>query len=90
MRECRRCLVSGRVQGVGYREFCRRQAQEIGVVGWARNLPDGRVEVMMCGVTPELDEMTRRLLAGPAPAAVEDLHSEPCEEADVEAGFEIR
>lgn len=45
----RRCLVAGRVQGVFYRASTRRRALELGVSGFARNLPDGRVEVLACG-----------------------------------------
>lgn len=45
----RRCLVAGRVQGVFYRASTRQRAQELGVSGHARNLPDGRVEVLACG-----------------------------------------
>lgn len=46
---CIRCLVSGRVQGVFYRATAQQRAQELGVHGYARNLPDGRVEVLACG-----------------------------------------
>lgn len=46
---CKRCLVSGRVQGVYYRATAARRAQELGIHGYARNLPDGRVEVLACG-----------------------------------------
>lgn len=45
----RRCLVAGRVQGVFYRASTRRRALELGVTGHARNLADGRVEVLLCG-----------------------------------------
>ncbi len=38
--------VSGRVQGVGFREFTRRTAQQLGIAGWVRNLPSGEVEVL--------------------------------------------
>ena len=41
-----RFLVSGRVQGVGFRWFTHREAERLGIAGWARNLPDGRVEVL--------------------------------------------
>ena len=46
---CNRCLVSGRVQGVFYRASAQQRAQELGVRGYARNLSDGRVEVLACG-----------------------------------------
>jgi acylphosphatase len=46
---CRRSFVSGRVQGVFYRATCVRKAQELGITGFARNLADGRVEVLACG-----------------------------------------
>jgi len=45
----RKCLVSGRVQGVFYRATVARHARELGILGHARNLPDGRVEVLACG-----------------------------------------
>ena len=46
---CKKCLVGGRVQGVFYRASAARRAQELGICGYARNLVDGRVEVLACG-----------------------------------------
>lgn len=46
---CKKCLVSGRVQGVFYRGTAAQRARDLGVRGYARNLPDGRVEVLACG-----------------------------------------
>jgi acylphosphatase len=46
---CKKCLVSGRVQGVFYRGMAAQRARQLGVRGYARNLPDGRVEVLACG-----------------------------------------
>ncbi|MQA27055.1 MAG: acylphosphatase [Micromonosporaceae bacterium] len=70
-------LVRGRVQGVGFRWWTRRRALELGLAGWARNLADGRVEVVAEGPR-ERCERLRDLLAGPgAPGhvdAVDDRH----------------
>ena len=46
---CKKCYVAGRVQGVFYRGTAQRRAQELAIRGYARNLPDGRVEVLACG-----------------------------------------
>lgn len=46
---CKKCFVSGRVQGVFYRGTAAQRARELGVRGYARNLPDGRVEILACG-----------------------------------------
>ena len=83
--EARRFLISGRVQGVGYRYFAERSALENGVRGWARNLDDGRVEVYAVGTPVRLEDFEARLRQGPRFAevrsvevredAVLDLHS---------------
>ena len=67
---CRRSLVSGRVQGVFYRATCVRKAQSMGVTGYARNLPDGRVEVLACGEPCAVEEFTRWLWEGSAASKV--------------------
>jgi acylphosphatase len=54
----RRVLVSGRVQGVWFRESCRRAAVHAGVSGWVRNLDDGRVEVWLEGAADAVERMT--------------------------------
>jgi acylphosphatase len=61
----RKYVISGRVQGVGFRYFAQRAARELGVTGWARNLDDGRVEVHANGVVKVLDEFEGRLRKGP-------------------------
>ena len=68
---CFRALVRGRVQGVFYREFVRVHALRLGVVGWARNLPDGMtVEVLAEGALPTLHELLTQLRQGPPSARV--------------------
>jgi acylphosphatase len=63
-------LVSGMVQGVGFRWFVARHARALGLRGYARNLPDGSVEVMVDGPEESLPELERLLQAGPASAHV--------------------
>ncbi|MCF6211059.1 MAG: acylphosphatase [Gammaproteobacteria bacterium] len=73
---CRRCWVSGRVQGVWYRGSTRREAENRGVTGYARNLPDGRVEVLACGPQTAVDALCDWLWQGPAHAEVSDVQCE--------------
>ncbi|MBP8925269.1 MAG: acylphosphatase [Pseudomonadales bacterium] len=70
---CRLVLASGKVQGVGYRAFARRAAQELGIAGHARNLADGRVEILACGESVALDRFIERLQQGPKWSRVEPL-----------------
>lgn len=67
------CLVSGRVQGVFFRASTRERALELGVSGWVRNLPDGRVEVLACGPAEAIDRLHAWLAEGPPLARVEAL-----------------
>ncbi|MFC4527998.1 acylphosphatase [Dyella halodurans] len=71
-----RFLVSGRVQGVFYRASAREQALALGLSGYARNLPDGRVEVLACGSTTAIETFERWLWQGPAAARVEAVARE--------------
>ena len=66
-----RYLVSGMVQGVGFRWFVARHARSLGLAGYARNLPDGRVEVVVAGPDDALPELEQLLRAGPANAQVD-------------------
>ena len=64
-RAARRWLISGRVQGVGYRNFAQRAASSLGLNGYARNLDDGRVEVYAVGPPAQLSDFSARLREGP-------------------------
>lgn len=68
-----RWLVSGTVQGVGFRYFVRNRAQAIGVSGWVKNLPDGRVEVAARGSSHELGVLESALREGPPHALVANV-----------------
>ena len=71
------CLVSGRVQGVFFRASTRDQALQLGLSGHARNLPDGRVEVLACGDAAALAELRGWLRRGPSYARVDGLECQP-------------
>jgi len=73
----RRCLVSGRVQGVFFRARTRDKALSLGLTGSARNLPDGRVEVVVCGPEERVATCCDWLREGPAMARVDAVHCEP-------------
>lgn len=66
----RRCLISGRVQGVFYRGSAQQRARDAGIAGYARNLPDGRVEVLACGEQGAVLEFIDWLWIGPSAAKV--------------------
>jgi len=68
--EAKRWLVSGRVQGVGFRYFVQRKAEELAVEGWARNLDDGCVEVYAVGAPDRLSDLAAALHIGPRMAEV--------------------
>lgn len=79
---CRRSFVSGRVQGVFYRATCVRKAGELGLRGYARNLADGRVEVLACGDREAVDRFVEWLWEGSPMSKVTDVateHADPAE-----------
>lgn len=76
-----RVLVSGRVQGVFFRDSCRRVAEDHDVGGWVRNLPDGRVEAVFEGPPDDVRLLVDWARHGPRRAVVDDIavHAEPPE-----------
>jgi len=70
-----RLLVTGRVQRVGYRDWTVRNARELGLTGWVRNLSDGRVEVLADGDEDSLHKLLEALRAGPRLALVEHVEA---------------
>ena len=81
--------ISGRVQGVGFRAFIRREAAVLDIKGWAKNLADGRVEVVIEGNKDKISEMLEKLKEGPSFAKVKELEIED-EKAKNFKDFEIR
>jgi len=82
-------FVSGRVQGVGYRYSTMDEAQRLGVNGWVRNLPDGRVEAVFEGSRTVVEEIIRWCHKGPSAAVVKEVAVE-YEELEGLRGFETR
>ncbi|MGH7457779.1 MAG: acylphosphatase [Longimicrobiaceae bacterium] len=78
----RRYLVSGRVQGVGFRWWTRAAAGELGLAGSVRNRSDGSVEVTAAGPASRLEEFERRLRDGPPAARVNEVKGEEAEEVE--------
>ncbi|UGY94580.1 acylphosphatase [Streptomyces gobiensis] len=85
----RRVVVSGDVQGVFFRDTCRRIATERRVTGWVRNLPDGSVEAVFEGTAERVEELVAWAHGGP-PTAMVDKVEVYSEEPEGLAGFEIR
>lgn len=73
---CIHCYVSGKVQGVWFRAHTQKQAQQLNLTGWARNLLDGRVEVLACGDKKDVEKLVEWLKQGPELAKVSDLSYE--------------
>jgi acylphosphatase len=82
----RRLLISGRVQGVGFRDWMRRQAQQLGVSGWVRNRHGGTVEAMVDGDPGAVAELLRACRRGPPGAEVSSIDEELTDQS-VEPGF---
>ncbi len=84
----RHVLVTGLVQGVGYRAWTRQAALQRNLVGWVRNLSDGRVEAVLQGDDDDVLDMLDAMRQGPVMAQVYDLQSR-AEEALVSNHFEV-
>jgi acylphosphatase len=83
-----RVKVSGRVQGVWYRETCRRVADEVGVTGWIRNSGDGSVEAVLEGEAAAVDRLLAWMRSGPPRAVVTGVETHP-EPPRGEHGFKV-
>lgn len=88
------CIIAwvyGRVQGVGFRYTTQREAQRLGLTGYAKNMDDGSVEVVACGESERVEQLMKWLKAGgPRSARVDRVLSEPHRPGDELKGFSIR
>lgn len=80
---CARFLVAGKVQGVFFRASTREQALRLGLRGYARNLADGRVEVIACGDDGALAQLEAWLHEGPPAARVQSVAREAMQEQEM-------
>jgi acylphosphatase len=83
-------LVSGRVQGVAFRDSTRRQAEQLGLNGWVRNTEDGRVEAIFEGEPEAVRQMVEWCESGPSSADVDDVSVEQETPSGDFSGFEVR
>ncbi len=87
---CRRILVSGRVQGVYFRAFTRKQAIQLGLTGYAKNLPNGDVEIIACGSETALKQLVDWCHKGPILAKVRQLTVTPLQTDQHFSSFTIQ
>ena len=81
--------ITGKVQGVGFRYFVLRQAQELGITGWVSNKPNGDVEALVQGEKADLEEFVAKVKEGPSFSRVEDVSLNWLNKAEQYFGFEI-
>jgi acylphosphatase len=86
MRRSVHVIISGRVQGVGFRAFVTGEAQTLGLDGWVRNRRNGTVEAVFAGEEQEIQHILMELNAGPPAASVTDVQTGPYE-GPVPQGF---
>ncbi len=86
---CKRYFISGEVQGVNFRWATAEHARSLGLKGYARNLPDGRVEVLAAGARESLDRLERWLWQGPPLAKVSELRTLDADMQEAPADFRV-
>ena len=90
MRVARRYVISGRVQGVGFRYFTEAAAARDGIDGWVRNTPDGRVEIVAEGDGDAMERFECSIRLGPGGARVSHVEVDLAEPAGRQHGFSVR
>jgi len=85
----KRLVITGRVQGVGFRHWMHARAQRMGVSGWVRNLADGSVEALLDGPADAVEELLRACRRGPPGAEVRSIEEMMAEPVDA-PGFAMR
>jgi len=85
-----RAVVSGRVQGVGFRYFVQRRAQALGLRGWVRNLRSGEVEFVAEGPRSDLEQLLKAVREGPPLSWVESVRTDWSQPRGEPPGFEVK
>ncbi|MCP4431910.1 MAG: acylphosphatase [Gammaproteobacteria bacterium] len=78
-----KATISGRVQGVGFRYFVKMHADDLNLKGSARNLADGRVEVLLQGASENIEQLFNKLKQGPRFSSVSSVEMTECENAEL-------
>ena len=81
--------ITGKVQGVGFRYFVLRKAQELGIKGWVSNKSNGNVEALAHGEKADLEQFIAKVKEGPSFSRVDDVNLNWVNEAEQYFGFEI-
>lgn len=84
-----RLTITGRVQGVGYRDFVRSEARARNLVGWVRNRRDGSVEAIVKGASESVDELIAACWRGPRASNVVDVQTQVADTGEPLTGFTI-
>jgi len=82
--------ISGKVQGVWYRASTKQKAEQLGIKGWVRNLPDGRVEAFFQGDNRAIEEIIKWCNIGPKLSKVTDVVIDEVESSDFFSEFKIK
>lgn len=85
-----RIVISGFVQGVGFRYFLKQKADELGIVGWVRNTDEGAVEAVLEGDEANVNTIVDACREGPPPASVKNVMVAETKQKEELKGFEIR
>lgn len=83
-------FLSGRVQGVGFRHFTKTKARSLGIKGWVRNLPDGRVEAVLEGDEKLVDQLIEKCKKGPRSAYVQSIDVEEEKSDESYTSFDVK
>lgn len=89
MTESVHIIVSGRVQGVYFRAFTKKQANKLNLTGYAKNLSNGDVEIIACGEKSQVEKLVQWCHKGPIMAKVNSVRTQPLTPAQPYRGFEV-